>query len=80
MGRINQAIENYEIATRLEDPSAYLYIRIAVCHQHLGNDQMALQYFKKGINEDPSYEKAWTGIVDFLYRKTKSNKSSLLLR
>ena len=50
MGRINQAIENYEIATRLEDPTAYLYIRIAVCHQFLGNDQMALQY-QKGIRK-----------------------------
>ena len=75
MGRINQAIENYEIAARLEDPSAYLNIRIATCHQHLGNDQLSLQYFKKGINEDPSYEKAWTGIIDFYIAKQNPSKA-----
>lgn len=75
MGRINQAIENYEIAARLEDPSAYLNIRIASCHQHLGNDQLSLQYFKKGINEDPSYEKAWTGIIDFYITKQNPSKA-----
>lgn len=75
MGRINQAIENYEIAARLEDPSAYLNIRIATCHQHLGNDQLSLQYFKKGINEDPSYEKAWTGIIDFYITKQNPSKA-----
>ncbi len=75
MGRVNQAIENYEIATQLEDPSAYLQIRIAICHQSLGNDQLALQYFKKGINEDPSYEKAWTGIIDFYIEKQNPIKA-----
>ncbi len=75
LGSTNQAIENYEIATKLEDPSAYLYIRIATCHQTLGNDQLSMQYFKKGINEDPSYEKAWTGIMDFYIEKQNPNKA-----
>lgn len=75
MGRINQAIENYELAARIQDPSAYLYIRIASCHQHLGNHQLALQHFKKGINEDPSYETAWTGIIDFYIAQQNSTKA-----
>lgn len=65
MGSTNLAIEHYEQALQLVDPSAFLYIRIAQCHQSLGNDSLALQYFNKGINLDPSYEKAWTGIIDF---------------
>ena len=34
----------------------------------MGNDALALQFFK-GINEDPSYEKAWTGLIDFYIQK-----------
>lgn len=65
IGRFNEAIEHFEIALQLDDPSAYLLTQIANCHMTLGNDQLALQFFKKGINEDPSNEKAWIGIIDF---------------
>lgn len=69
LGRINEAIEHYHHALQLVDPSAFLHLRIAHCHQTLGNDALALQFFKKGINEDPTYEKAWTGLIDFYIQK-----------
>ena len=75
MGRINEAIDNYEISLQLDDPSSYVYIRIAHCHEEFGNDQLALQFFKKGINEDPSNEKAWIGIIDFYIHKENLNKA-----
>lgn len=76
MGRLNEAIEHYEIALQLDDPSAYLLTQIANCHMTLGNDQLALQFFKNGINEDPSNEKAWIGIIDFFIARKNLIKAN----
>ena len=50
IGKTNAAIEQYECALKLEDPTSYILVRIAHCHEKLGNNQLALQYFKKGVN------------------------------
>ena len=75
LGQINTAIEQYECALKLEDPSSYLLVRIAHCHEALGNEQLAVQFFKQGINHDPSYEKAWTGIIDFYLNQGDNEKA-----
>ena len=75
LGQINTAIEQYECALKLEDPSSYLLVRIAHCHEALGNEQLAVQFFKQGINHDPSYEKAWTGIIDFYLNRGDNEKA-----
>ena len=75
LGQINTAIEQYECALKLEDPSSYLLVRIAHCHEVLGNEQLAVQFFKQGINHDPSYEKAWTGIIDFYLNRGDNEKA-----
>ena len=31
MGRLNEAIEHFEIALQLDDPSAFIYVKIADC-------------------------------------------------
>ena len=76
LGQLNSAIEHYQYALTLEDPSAYLLVRIAQCHHTLKNDQLALQFFKKGINQDPAYEKAWTGIIDFFLSNGNYEKAN----
>ena len=76
MGRFNEAIELFELSLQLDDPSSYLLTQIAHCHQMLGNDQLSLQFYKKGINEDPSNEKAWTGIIDFFIQKQNFSKAN----
>ena len=65
MGRFNEAIENFQISIQIDDPSSYAYLRIAKCHQALGNDMLALQYFKKSVQEDPASEKSWNAFIDF---------------
>ena len=75
LGQINTAIEQYECALKLEDPSSYLLDAIAHCHEALGNEQLAVQFFKQGINHDPSYEKAWTGIIDFYLNQGDNEKA-----
>lgn len=76
MGRYNEAIEHFEISLQLDDPSSYLLTQIANCHTILGNDQLALQFFKKGINEDPTNEKAWVGIIDFFISRKNLIKAN----
>lgn len=75
LGRINLAIESYEIALQLDDPSSFLHLRIADCHAALGNNALAVQHYKQSINQDPSYEKAWTGIIDFYIENTDPEKA-----
>ncbi len=75
MGRLNEAIEHFQIALQLDDPSTFIYVNIAICHAELGNDQLALQFYKKGINEDPANEKAWTGIIDFYLQRQDLKKA-----
>ncbi len=65
IGKLNSAIENYYIATEINDPSAYVYHRIASCHKALGNKDLSLLYFKKTISIEPNYEKGWTEIIEF---------------
>ena len=70
MGRLNEAIENYQISNQIDDPSSYAYLRIAKCHELLENDLLAIQYYKKSVKEDPSSEKSWVALIDFyIYQK-----------
>jgi pentatricopeptide repeat protein len=42
----------------------------------LGNNKLAIQYFKRTLNEDPLYEKAWTALID-VYSKNKDFEKAL---
>ena len=46
MGRINEAIDNYEFSLNFNDPNAFVNHRIGLCHLKLGNDKLAVRYFK----------------------------------
>ena len=64
-GRYNEAIENYEIALQTSDPGGYAYHRIGMCHLHLGNHQLGVNFLKKSIHIEPHFEKSWLGLIDF---------------
>ena len=78
MGRINQAIDNYEFSAKLNAPNAYVIQRIGGCHIKLGNDQLALQYFKKSIKLDPNHEKSWISLVDYFFKSGFFSKAKYL--
>ena len=69
IGRINEAIENYELTLGFSDPSAFLYHSIGQCHLALGNNQLAINHFKKALDLEPSYEKSWLALIDFYTEK-----------
>ena len=73
--RFGSAIENFQISIQIDDPSAYAYLRIGKCHQSLGNDMLAIQYYKKSVQEDPSSEKSWIALIDFYIHKEDVKKA-----
>ena len=74
-GKLNMAIENYHIALQINDPSAFVFYRIAVCYKNLASDDLSIQYYKKAINNDPTFEKGWIAIIDFYYRNHDFNNA-----
>ena len=66
MGRINEAIDNYEFSQNFSDPNAFVNHRIGLCHLKLGNDKLAIRYLEESIKLEPNHEKSWTALIDFL--------------
>lgn len=69
INKINEAIEKYEIASKIEDPNPFALYRIACCHDKLGNHDLALLYYNKTVIEDPVHDKAWMSIALNLFEK-----------
>ena len=76
MKRYNEAILAYELTLSIAEPTAFALFHIGQCHIELGNTKLAIQYFKRALNEDPLYEKAWIGLID-LYFKNKDFEKAL---
>ena len=74
--RYNEAIENYKITLALDEPTSFALLRIGKCHQFLGNDDLAVQYFYKTVHEDPLLDKGWIAITKF-YNKRKNFQKAL---
>jgi len=65
LGRVNEAISNYEIALNTNDPSAFVYQSIGTCHEKLGNLELARQFYLKAIHIEPANENSWERIISF---------------
>ena len=76
MKRYNEAILAYELTLSIADPTAFALFHIGQCHIELGNTKLAIHYFKRTLNEDPLYEKAWIALID-LYFKNKEFEKAL---
>ena len=66
MGRINEAIDNYEFSLNFNDPNAFVNHRIGLCHLKLGNDKLAIRYLEESIKLEPNHENSWMALIDFL--------------
>ena len=76
MKRYNEAILAYELTLSIAEPTAFALFHIGQCHIELGNTKLAIHYFKRALNEDPLYEKAWIALID-LYFKNKEFEKAL---
>jgi tetratricopeptide (TPR) repeat protein len=75
MKRYNEAILAYELTLSIAEPTAFALFRIGQCHIELGNTKLAIHYFKRTLNEDPLYEKAWIALIDLYYRNKDFEKA-----
>jgi len=69
------AIENYEITLALEEPTSFALLRIGHCHEKLGKDELAVQFYYKTVHEDPLLDKGWIAITKFYNRKKNHQKA-----
>ena len=76
MKRYNEAILAFETTLSIDDPTAFALLHIGLCHFELGNTELAIQYFKRTLNEDPLYDKAWIALID-AYRDNKDYEKAL---
>ena len=75
LGRINEAIENYEIALNTNDPSAFVFQSIGRCHEALGNHELAVKFYLKAIHLEPSNENSWISLIDFFITQDQFKKA-----
>ncbi|MDO1500025.1 tetratricopeptide repeat protein [Winogradskyella maritima] len=70
-----EAIENYKITLALDDPTSFALLRIGHCYEKLGNDDLAVQFFDRCVEEDPLLDKGWIAITKFYLKKQDYQKA-----
>jgi len=75
MKRYEDAIESFIITLGLDDPTSFALLRIGKCYEKLHNDDMAIQYYTKCVEEDGLLDKGWIAITDFYYKKKDYKKA-----
>jgi tetratricopeptide (TPR) repeat protein len=75
LNREEEAIESYLITNELEDPTAFAYYRIGECYNKLDQKDLAVQYYKKTVKEDPLLDKGWLALTKLYYYEKNYQKS-----
>ena len=75
MKRYDLAIESFVITLGLDDPTSFALLRIGRCYEKIKNDEMALQYYTKCVEQDGLLDKGWIAITDFHYKKKDYKKA-----
>ena len=75
MKRYNEAILAFEPTITFDEPTAFALLHIGRCHIELGNIRLATDYFKRALNIDPLYEKAWISLIDIHFENKNLEKA-----
>lgn len=78
--KYEEAIENYKITLALEDPTSFALLRIGKCYSKLGQDDLAIQFLKKTIDEDPLLDKGWIAITKFFMKRLDYHNANDYIR
>ncbi len=73
--RYSEAIKNYLITLELDDPTAYVYIRVGECYDKLNSKETAVEYYKKAVYEDPLLDRGWLLLTDICYEEANYYKA-----
>jgi tetratricopeptide (TPR) repeat protein len=69
LGNFQEAINNYLITIELDDPTAYVYIRIGECYEKTAKLDAAVSYYKKAVHEDPFLDKGWILLTNLYFNQ-----------
>lgn len=70
-----EAIDNYKITLALDDPTSFALLRIGQCYAKLGQEELAIQFFTKAIDEDALLDKGWIAITKFYMKRLNYQKA-----
>ena len=79
LGRLNEAILNYELALKTTETSAFIQNSIGRCYEKLGNFDIAEEFYFKSVELEPTNENCWESLVIFLISQKKFKKAKLYL-
>ncbi|MEE3034906.1 MAG: tetratricopeptide repeat protein [Bacteroidota bacterium] len=80
IGRTNEAIQNYEMSSKINNPNAFISHRIGLCHLKLGNYKLAVKYFKESIHLEPNHEKSWIDLISIFQKNKELLKSQFYVK
>lgn len=69
LNKVNEAIEQYEIVSKIDTPNPFALYRIACCHNKLGNLNLAISFYNKTIIEDPVHDGAWMSLSTIYFKQ-----------
>ena len=76
LGNYQDAIDNYLITIELDDPTAYVNIRVGECYEKLNKLDAAVSYYKKAVHEDPFLDKGWILLTNLYFEQENYQKAS----
>jgi tetratricopeptide (TPR) repeat protein len=79
LGNYKEAIDNYLITLELDDPTAFVYIRIGECYEKLRKLDAAVSFYKKAVHEDPLLDKAWILLANIYFEQENYQKAAYYL-
>ena len=77
--KYNEAIDNYKVSIRLNEPNSFIILRIGLCYIKLGNHKIGAKFLKKSIRIDATNESAWIGLIDLYLQKDNLRQASYLI-
>ena len=79
LGNYQDAIDNYLITIELDDPTAYVNIRVGECYEKLNKLDAAVSYYKKAVHEDPFLDKGWILLTNLYFEQENYSKAALYI-
>lgn len=64
LNQYDEAIALYQQSLKLDDPTAFAYFKLGICHIAKNESEFAIQFLHKCVLEDPQMAQAWILLMD----------------
>ena len=80
MDKYKEALIEYLNYTKIEYESVDGIIAVAFCYERLGKYDLAEEYYRKAIVEEPDFAEGWNGLAGIAYEKDNFEESIFYLK